>query len=372
MTSKCRIFEYPIAGVMMARSCPDVARHLLELTTMRVFLAFTALSLALLIGLQFVDEPRAARPFEDYTVAIILPDEDGRGMRERVYDAGHAAESDLGCRVEPILVTWTGEGIARAVQQLATAQSTGICIMGYPADESLLSSLEDALDLEVPVTTFNSRFPPGEDRASGNGFGFVGLDGYKTGYALGKMAIRKHGLQPGDTGLIFGDLTHVSRTPFRDGCLAAFEEAGLRVNQYNISMETMVSRPERLQQWLSELARNDQLPDVAFFTETQSRYASNAFQDAGITPGQVPLIGLGFLQRPDANAIDSGRGGLHVSLLASQDITLEAYMAILQVCMTRSIGAPGLQIDIPLKIIGFQDEGSAALQSDSQRFVQFD
>jgi len=337
---------------------------------MRVVLSFTAIVLALLIGLHFIEQPTTGQPFKDLTVVLVYPEDDERDIRATINSAVNAAQADLGCKVEPIFTPWTSEDVSQAVRQMASAFPTGICIMGYPADENLLADIEEALDQNIVVTSFNSHFPAGEQRASGEGFGYAGIDGYKAAYALGKEAIRKHDLQPGDTALIFGDIEHAARTPWRDGCLAAFEEGGLSVTQYEISVDSMMRDSKELIDWLAELAANDQLPDVAFFTEIPMRLAASMMNLAGIERDQINLIGIGLNAKTDVDSLGSRGWGRRASLIVGQDVDVQAYLAILQVCMSRTLTAPGMQINLPFKIIGDASSRTPVFESNDRRFVQ--
>lgn len=336
----------------------------------RILLIFTATAMTLLIGVQFLGEPDPVRPFEGMTVVIMSGSDDWGGLRRVIEDASNVAEDTLGCTVERVFVDWNDEAIVDEFRRFSSIVPTGICFMGYPGPEALIPELEDLREMEVAFSTYNSRFPEGEARYGTEGFGFVGIDGFAAGKALVEAAIEKHALSAGDTAMLAGDLDHPARLAFRDGCLEAFAEGGLNVMRRVITSAQLATNPGPLADEIRDMAAAGTLPSVVCLTEFPVSLGDDLFQAAEIEPGSLPLIGLGMSPRHDRNNYDSGRGRRYVSLVASQDTALQAYLSILQVCMRRAIGATGLHIETPFEIIGLEDAATPVLRSDELRTVQ--
>lgn len=337
---------------------------------MRVVLVTTAVIMALLIGLQFMGDPRPARPFERFTVAVICPVDGNGEIRRVIADAWEAASDNLGCRVEPVYVPWDEGDFDQEYRQVASAFPSGICIMGYPLDQTLLEELAASFENEVVTTSFHARFPDAERRFGAEGFGFVGVDGYETAYRLAETAIKKHSLQPGQRGLIVGDLAHPARESYRNGYRAALEAGGILVEEHIVTTGELNTAPDTFATWLSGERERGTLPHLICFTEIPLRLAAQAMNNAGIEPGTAPLIGIGLDPYTDAVVLSAEHWGRHISLIASQDVALQAYLAILQVCMTKTLGTPGLYMNTDTQILGYDTDTVGVLNSDNLRFVQ--
>ena len=342
----------------------------MEPAFMRFVLAISATAMSLLIALQFTSDPPPAMPFKDFTVALICPNDGNRNSEvgRAISTARQAAIANLGCRVVPVFLPADGELLAQEFRQFAANFPDGIAIMGYPANDALLVDIEETLDQDVRVTSFNSRFPAGENQFQLDGFGFSGSDGYAAGYRLARAALAKHNLQPDDTALIIGDLSHSAREDFYNGASAALNEGGLTVASREVTTYELQMAHQDFVRWLAAEREAGTLPDLICFTEIPIRLAAEAMERARIKPGSVPLIGLGTEPTLDEIAMKSDHWGRHISLIASQDIALQAYMAIVQICLSKSSFTPGLRVDTPVEILGL-GRTSPTLKSNEKRFI---
>ena len=338
---------------------------------MRVFLILTAVFMSMLIGLQFIGDPTPARPFEDMTVVLMSTDDPQNDIQRILNEAINAAQDRLGCDILLSPTRWDDAATVNEIRRLVSALPAGICLMGYPAPTALLTELEDGREQEIMFTSYHSRFPDAEQLLATEGFGYAGVDGYRVGHELATASVVKHGLGPGDVAMLLGDLEHPARTDFRDGCVAAFEAAGVVVDQRIMTSLDLSEARQPMAAELAAMKESGTLPSVLCCSETPIYMANYLLEDAEIEPGSLPLIGMGLELLADLSLMDSAAKGGHISLLASPDIQLDAYLAILQVCMSSSFGADGVVIHTPFRIIEPGDDmRESEFQSSADRFVQ--
>lgn len=337
---------------------------------MRLLLMITSLAMALFIAVEFVGESGPSLPFEDMNVVLICGNDEFGEIQRAISVARAAAENDFGCTVEVYYTGWSTEDESVTLRQYMSIYPAGIAIMGYPGHDALAPIVEEAYDLDVPVTSFGIPFDEVAKTYGANGFGYAGPDHYQMGYDLARAAVEKHALEAGSEALLLGDLDHPARAPLRDGFRAGFEEAGLQVEHLATTPEKMESVDSDVIDALSQRKADGNLPGVLAYTDLPVRPAANALSHAGVETGEVPLIGVGIRPRADAERVSAEVGERHVSLLAGRDLAIEAYLAILQICMNASINAPGLQIDVPVELLGRDTANPRSLARDSFRFVQ--
>ena len=335
---------------------------------MRILLILTACLLASLLALQFAGEARPARPFESLTITVICGSDESSGLDQAVYNGVVAAEADLGCDVDFRPAPWQGDRAAAVFQQVMSGVPDGICIMGYPAQDLMRSYMEDAREQEIVITSYNTPYAAAEAQYGLDGFGFAGSDGYRAGYELISAAIKKHGLKPGDVALLLGDVEHPARARFLDGCLAALEPGGLRADRVQITTAQLYDAPGELSDLLARRKAAGTLPDLICFTEHALSSAVRRVRDAGIDPGEIPLVGFGIT--PNIDDWMRPNEQQYVSLFVGQDVTLQAYLAILQACMGKVYGAQGLHINTPFDIVDCDAAPVAAVDLQSPLFVQ--
>jgi len=331
---------------------------------------FTASLMSLLIGMQFLGDASPPRPFEKMNVIVLCGGEDWGALRRLVEGACQVAEDDLGCTVEPYMVSWDENHVMNEFRRVSSILPSGICIMGYPGPESIYYEMEDLRDEDIAVTSFNSRYPAAEARFGSEGFGYVGVDGYEAGYKLAKAAIETHEIKPGETAMLLGDLSHPARADFRKGSHAGFAEGGVLVLEREASAWELEQNPDPIARELAQMRDDGTLPKVLSLSEFPISLGDRLLDRAGFSGGTLPLIGMGLDAQTNRNLFNSGRRFEHVTLLASQDVALQVYLAIAQVCMTRSSTAAGLHINTPVEIIGRDSDAPNLLKSDDVRSIR--
>lgn len=336
---------------------------------MRILLTISALVMASIIALQFAGKGDPVRPFENMMVVVLYAG-DGSGTQDLAIQRGfRAAAQDLGCEIRQRSTTWDPEIATVGFQEAMSIGPYAICIMGYPAQDQLMPYLADARELEIVVTSYNAPFPAGEEEFSREGFGFAGTDGHAAGTALIEAAIKKHQLAPGSTALLIGDLDHPATSAFREGCLTAFHGGGVSVGMMKTPVDTLRESMEEVKAQLGRLRDTGDLPDLICYTERRLYRMADTIKDLGLAPGDVPLVGIHVA--PDAyNPPDPQAWNNYVSLYVGEDVSLQAYLAVLQACISRTYGAQGLHINTPFHLFDRDNPPKADDASTDNLFIQ--
>lgn len=257
-----------------------------------------------------------------------------------VYNGALAAEKDLGPEVECYWSDWSPEKMVKDFKDAIAAKPDGICIMGHPGQDALEPLVDKAFERGIIVTSQNVDLPRIEEKYKEKGFGYVGQELYESGYRLGKAAVERGGLKPGDRALVYGLLAEEIRGLRSKGAIDALEEAGLTVDYLEISAD--VDRDPHLGTPIVSgyLAGHPDcklvITDHGGLTATLATY----LEAAGKEPGEV--LGAGFdICPPTLDAIKRG----YVIVTLDQQQWLQGYLPIFQICISKSYGFTGLHID---------------------------
>lgn len=257
-----------------------------------------------------------------------------------VYNGAVAAAADLDADVEYMFSDWDPEKMVRQFKEAVATMPDGICIMGHPGDDAFEAAVDEAREKGIIVTSQNTTLPRLEDRYKADGFGYVGQELYESGYMLGKEAIKRTGFGEGDRAMVWGLLKEPTRGLRTKGVMDALEEAGMTVEEIEISAEVDADATAGVPVFTGYVSAH---PDVKLvctdhggLTATLETYLTAAGK------GPDDIYGIGFdLSSATVEAI---RGGW-TDLVLDQQPYLQGYLPILQVCLTKKYKFAGLHID---------------------------
>ncbi|MBX3180912.1 MAG: substrate-binding domain-containing protein [Candidatus Hydrogenedentes bacterium] len=330
---------------------------------MRFIMLFTAFILMVLIAVQFAGDAHPPRPFENSIVHIVCANDSREIIGSAIDEAIRRAEEDLGCAVDVVYTNWESDAELFQLRQLIPLLPGGVIVMGYPANETLRPALEEAVDQEVAVTTFNTPIASLQNQYAPFGLGYAGIDAYAAGRDLAAAAVKKHALGGGARVMLLGDVNHPAREPFVRGVTEVFSGAGLEIEHLVASTHDLQYAPEVTRAELRKRRARGDLPDLICFTEIPIHMASDLLLDSGVRAGEIPLIGLGAEMRLNR------RGDQYVSLQIGQDLALQVYLAIIQASLYTTYRYPGLVVYTPYEILGGQVGIDPLFESPGQRFV---
>jgi len=257
-----------------------------------------------------------------------------------VYNGAVAAAADLGANVEYVWSDWNPEKMITQFSEAMAMSPDGIAIMGHPGDVAFQPLVDEAEAKGIVVTSMNTQLTALQGKYASGGFGYVGAILYDAGYALGKEAVARAGLQAGDKAFVWGLLAQAGRGERTKGVVDALEDSGLEVIYQEIDDATNADAAAGVPVFVGMMSANPDIKlvvtDHGNLTATQQTF----FESAGLGPDDV--YGAGFdLSSATVEAI---RGGW-TDLVIDQQQWLQGYLAVLQICLTHNYAFTGLQID---------------------------
>jgi simple sugar transport system substrate-binding protein len=264
----------------------------------------------------------------------------GGSFETVVYNGALAAAADLGPNVEYVWSDWNPEKMITQFSEAMAMSPDGIAVMGHPGDEAFGPLVDEAEANGIIVTSMNTQLPVNQAKYSSSGFGYVGAILYDAGWALGKEAVARAGLQAGDQAFVWGLLAQAGRGERTKGVVESLEDSGLEVIYQEIDDATNADASAGVSIFVGVLSANPDIKlvvtDHGNLTATQQTF----FEAAGKGPDDI--YGAGFdLSMATVEAI---RGGW-TDLVIDQQQWLQGYLAILQICLTNNYAFTGLQID---------------------------
>jgi simple sugar transport system substrate-binding protein len=273
-----------------------------------------------------------------------------------VYNGAVAAAADLGANMETVWSDWNPE---KMVNQLAEAIATnpdGISIMGHPGDDAYEPLVDEAEAQGIIITSSNTQLPRLQARYASNGFGYVGAILYDAGWALGKEAVSRAGLQAGDKAFVWGLLAQAGRGERTQGVVDALEDSGLEVVYQEIDDATNADATAGVPTFVGIMSANPDIKlvvtDHGALTATLETYLTSA----GLGPDDVYAAGFDL----STATVEAIRGGW-TDLVIDQQQWLQGYLSVLQICLTHNYAFTGLQIDTGA---GFAHKDNVELLAD--------
>jgi len=264
----------------------------------------------------------------------------GGSFETVVYNGALAAAADTGAQVEYVWSDWNPENMITQFSEAMATNPDGIAVMGHPGNDAFAPLVEEAEANSILVTSMNVQLPGLQEEFGSNGFGYVGAINYNAGFALGKEAATRAGLQAGDQAFVWGLVAQAGRGERTQGILDALEEAGIEVVYQEIDDATNAEASAGVPVFTGIMSANPDIKliitDHGNLTGTQQTY----LEAAGLGPDDVFAAGFDL----SGATVEAIRGGW-TDLVIDQQQFLQGYMAILQLCLSDNYAFTGLNID---------------------------
>jgi simple sugar transport system substrate-binding protein len=264
----------------------------------------------------------------------------GGSFETVVYNGALAAAADTGAKVEYVWSDWNPEKMISQFSEAMATNPDGIAVMGHPGNDAFQPLVDDAESKGILVTSMNVQLPGLQEKYGSSGFGYVGAINYNAGFALGKEAVKRAGLQSGDKAFVWGLVAQAGRGERTQGILDALEEAGVEVIYQEIDDATNADASAGVPVFVGVMSANPDIKlvvtDHGNLTGTQQTY----LEAAGLGADDVFAAGFDL----SGATVEAIRGGW-TDLVIDQQQFLQGYMAILQLCLADNYAFTGLQID---------------------------
>lgn len=273
-----------------------------------------------------------------------------------VYNGAVAAAADLGADMETVWSDWNPEKMVTQFSEAVATKPDGIAIMGHPGDDAYEPLVDEAEAQGIIVTSSNTQLARLQARYASNGFGYVGAILYEAGWALGKEAVARGGLQAGDKAFVWGLLAQAGRGERTQGVVDALEDSGLEVVYQEIDDATNADAAAGVPTFVGLMSANPDIKlvvtDHGALTATLETYLTSA----GLGPDDVYAVGFDL----SSATVEAIRGGW-TDLVIDQQQWLQGYLSVLQICLTHNYAFTGLQIDTGA---GFAHKDNVELLAD--------
>jgi simple sugar transport system substrate-binding protein len=277
----------------------------------------------------------------------------GGVFANNVYNGAKQAQADLGPKVDYVFSDWDPQKMIQQFKEVSATKPDGIAVMGHPGDEAFDAIIRDAVKNGIIVTSQNTPLPIVQGEFTANGFGYVGADLYGAGSSLGNEAVKRFGLKAGDRAMVWGLLSQPTRGERTKGAKEALEKAGLTVDYIEIDAATNKDPAAGAPTFAAYVTAN---PDVKLVVTDHGGLTATAetyLKAAGKKAGEINIAGFD-LSPATAAAIKGGWTGLVID----QQPWLQGYLPILQICLSKTFGFSGLNIDTGS---GFVDKSNIEL-----------
>lgn len=291
-------------------------------------------------GADVVEAEKDIFDFSDVVIRFDFGGPEGCPFASVLYNGAMAAAKQTGCKVEAIWSDWDPGKEVEHFKETIASRPDGAILIGQPGDEGFGHLVDEAISKGIIVTTICVDLPKSRAKYIANGFGYAGASVYDAGYALGNKAAVDNDLGDGDRAMVWGLLGEPLRGMRTKGCIDALKEKGVTVDYLDIAPDTNADPPSGTPTIVAYIASH---PDVDLVITDHGGLTATAqtyMEAAGKEPGEIIVAGFD-LSSATTEAIRSG----YVQVIADQQPWLQAYLGVLQICLTKKFGFSGLYID---------------------------
>jgi simple sugar transport system substrate-binding protein len=274
---------------------------------------------------------------KDVHVRFFVGGAEGDAFGTIVYNGAKRAEGDLGASVDYIFSAWDVEKMTQQLREAVAAKPDGIAMMGHPGDAAIMPLAEEASKAGIQMMYQNVPVPQVVAKFGG---GYVGAQQEQQGRALGAEAVRRAGLQSGDTVIMLGPFDNENRGARERGTVAAMEEAGVKVVKLNSEPGWAADPNQAIPVITAALLNNPDAKAVGYPGGQMLGNVPTYMQAAGKKAGDI--FNFGFDTSPQI--VEAFKGGW-VQLTADQQPFMQGYLPILSLCQQVVLGLAPMNVD---------------------------
>jgi simple sugar transport system substrate-binding protein len=300
---------------------------------MKRFLSILAIVMILSIG-----APLAAQDDEIVVYMQMGGTEGDASTLARTNGAKAAAEA-LGITLIEQYSGWDPQTMIDQFKQAMAASPDGIVIMGHPGEAAFEALVAEAVAEGIIVTSNNNPLPNLEAMYQTQGFGYAGADLYAGGYLTGQSMVAA-GLQAGDKALVYDIWHEEGRSVSAQGVYDALVDAGLEVEQLDVSQEVNSEASLAIPILTAYLEANPDLKAIGTQHGNITATLPKVLETAGKEPGEVIVGGIDL----SPATIEGIRSG-YISVSFDQVLYLQGFYPVQQIWLTKMYKIPGLHIN---------------------------
>ncbi len=261
-------------------------------------------------------------------------------------NGARAAAEAFGVDLREQYSAWQPDVMINQFKEAMAGNPDCIEMMGHPGNDAFWDLAAEARERGIVLTSGNSQLSDLFNEYRQSGFGFVGMDNYRSGRLVAGATIRNAGLKEGDRVMVYGLLSQDERGKLERGALDVYEENNMTIDYIEISPEVNADPSLAVPILVAYIERTPDVKSIITSHGTVTGFLGKALQEAGKEPGEI--FGAGYDIVPAAvEAVQEG----YVHVLFDQNLFLQGFLPVVQCVLSATYAIPGLDIDTGIGLV---------------------
>ena len=261
-------------------------------------------------------------------------------------NGARAAAEAFGVDLREQYSAWQPDKMIDQFKEAMAGNPDCIEIMGHPGNDAFWDLAAEARERGIVLTSGNSQLSDLFNEYRQSGFGFVGMDNYRSGRLVAGATIKNAGLKEGDRVMVYGLLSQDERGKLERGALDVYEENNMTIDYIEISPEVNADPSLAVPILVAYVERNPDVKAIITSHGTVTGFLGKALQEAGKEPGEI--FGAGYDIVPAAvEAVQEG----YVHVLFDQNLFLQGFLPVVQCVLSSTYAIPGLDVDTGIGLV---------------------
>ena len=316
------------------------------MTGSRKYLGAVAVAACALFAAGAATQSQAAAIGEGLVMYFQMGGNPGGGATLARTNGARAAAEAFGVDLREQYSSWQPDKMIDQFKEALAAGPDCVEIMGHPGNDAFWDLAAEARERGIVLTSGNSQLSELFNEYRQSGFGFVGMDNYRSGRLVAGATIKNAGLKEGDRVMVYGLLSQDERGKLERGALDVYEENNMTIDYLEISPEVNGDPSLAVPILVAYIERNPDVKAIITSHGTVTGFLGKALKEAGKEPGEV--FGAGYDIVPAAvEAVQDG----YVQVLFDQNLFLQGFLPVVQCVLSSTYAIPGLDIDTGIGLV---------------------
>ena len=316
------------------------------MTGSRKYLGAVAVAACALFAAGAATQSQAAAIGEGLVMYFQMGGNPGGGATLARTNGARAAAEAFDVDLREQYSSWQPDKMIDQFKEAVAAGPDCIEIMGHPGNDAFWDLAAEARERGIVLTSGNSQLSELFNEYRQSGFGFVGMDNYRSGRLVAGATIKNAGLKEGDRVMVYGLLSQDERGKLERGALDVYEENNMTIDYIEISPEVNGDPSLAVPILVAYIERNPDVKAIITSHGTVTGFLGKALKEAGKEPGEV--FGAGYDIVPAAvEAVQEG----YVQVLFDQNLFLQGFLPVVQCVLSSTYAIPGLDIDTGIGLV---------------------
>ena len=316
------------------------------MTGSRKYLGAVAVAACALFAAGAATQSQAAAIGEGLVMYFQMGGNPGGGATLARTNGARAAAEAFGVDLREQYSSWQPDKMIDQFKEAVAAGPDCVEIMGHPGNDAFWDLAAEARERGIVLTSGNSQLSELFNEYRQSGFGFVGMDNYRSGRLVAGATIKNAGLKAGDRVMVYGLLSQDERGKLERGALDVYEENNMTIDYIEISPEVNGDPSLAVPILVAYIERNPDVKAIITSHGTVTGFLGKALKEAGKEPGEV--FGAGYDIVPAAvEAVQEG----YVQVLFDQNLFLQGFLPVVQCVLSSTYAIPGLDVDTGIGLV---------------------